>query len=181
MRTIKAAYVDEDGSTADAHTVDVPFESREYILNKLREDLFNDAMALDTDKITAGNITATAIESAYENLSMKCDDFENCVTDFIDGILALAGVPDESPTYKRSKIMNMQEDTQMVLMAAQYLDTETILKHLPFLNPDEIEDVQKRVIREEMERFTDGQSKTTDGQTTSEDGEGNTPSVSASE
>ena len=181
MRTIKAAYVDEDGSTADAHTVDVPFQSREYILNKLREDLFNDAMALDTDKITAGNITETAIEAAYENLSMKCDDFENCVTDFLDGILALAGVPDESPTYKRSKIMNMAENTQMVLMAAQYLDDETILKHLPFLNPDEIADVQKRVIREEMERFNDGQSETADGQTAGEDGEGNTPSVSESE
>lgn len=179
MRTIKAAYVDEDGSTADAHTVDVPFQSREYILNKLREDLFNDAMALDTDKITAGNITATAIEAAYENLSMKCDDFENCVTDFLDGILALAGVPDESPTYKRSKIMNMAEDTQMVLSAAQYLDDETILKHLPFLNPDEIKDVQKRVLAEEVNRF-DGRSEEVDGQATGENGEGNPDAVPSS-
>ena len=51
------------------------------------------------------------------------------------------------------KILNMQEDTQMVLSAAQYLDDETILRHLPFLSPDEIDDILARKDEEEAERY----------------------------
>lgn len=152
MKVVKAAVVDEGGSTAEAHTIDVPFEAREHALANIRDSLYRDAMALDTDKISAGNVTATAIEAAYENIDLKCDHYEACVTEFIEGIMALIGIKDE-PTYKRTKVINMQEDTNMILSAAQYLDTETILKHLPFLSPDEIEGIIKRNTEEEAARY----------------------------
>lgn len=152
MKVVKAAVVDEDGSTAEAHTVDIPYNARQVALGVLRDSLYRDAMALDTDKISAGSVTATAIEAAYENLGLKCDAYEMCVTDFIHSLLDLLGVED-NPTYKRSKIINMSEDTQMVLSAAQYLDDETILKHLPFLNPDEISDIMDRKTQEEAARY----------------------------
>ncbi len=151
MHTVKAAVVESQGQ-AEAHTIEVPYQARMQALDALRDSLYRDAMALDTDKITAGNITATAIESSYENLTLKCDDFEMCVTTFIKALLKLLGIED-SPNYKRSKIINMAEDTQMVLSAAQYLDNETILKHLPFLNPDEIDEILTNMIREESERY----------------------------
>ena len=152
MKTVKAAVVDDSGSSAEAHTLEVPYNARETLLAELRDGLYRDAMALDTDKISAGNVTATAIEASYENLTLKCDDFETNVTEFIYGLLALIGITD-SPTYKRSKIINMAEDTQMVLLAAQYLDNETILKHLPFLNPDEINDILDKLTEEEAGRY----------------------------
>lgn len=152
LKTVKAAVVDENGSRAEAHTVDVPYQARTQGLYELRNSIYRDAMALDTDRISAGNVTATAIEAAYENLTLKCDAFEMLVTEYIKAILKLAGIEDD-PTYKRSKIINMQEDTQMVLSAAQYLDTETILKHLPFLNPDEIQDILKKKTEEEAARY----------------------------
>lgn len=153
MKTVKAAVVEGgDGASAEAHTLDIPYSARTEALSQLRDSLYRDAMALDTDKISAGNITATAIEASYENLTLKCDGFESCVTDFIYGLLELLGI-DDSPTFKRSKIINMSEDTQMVLSAAQYLDDETILKHLPFLNHDEIEDIKKRIFKEEVDRY----------------------------
>ena len=154
MKVVKAAVVDEQGSTAEAHTIDVPYQARQAGLADLRDSLYRDAMALDTDKISAGSITATAIEAAYENLTLKCDGYEYCVTQFIKGLLALIEVED-SPTYKRSKIINMQEDTQMVLSAAEFLDDETILKHLPFLSPDEIDEILERKDAEEAERYAD--------------------------
>lgn len=171
MKTVKAAVVDDEGSRAEAHTLEVPYNARETLLASLRDSLYRDAMALDTDRITAGSITATAINSAYENLSLKCDDFESCVTAFIRGLLNLAGIDDE-PTYKRSKIINMQEETQMVLSAAQYLDTETVLKHLPFLSPDEIETILGKLTQEEAERYgnIDIEDEGTDGQATGKDG-----------
>lgn len=154
MKTVKAAVVDDAGSQAEAHTLEVPYNARESLLAELRDGLYRDAMALDTDKISAGNITATAIEASYENLTLKCDDFETNVVEFIKGLLYLIGIED-SPTFKRSKIINMSEDTEMILSAAQYLDDETILKHLPFLNIDEVEDILKRKIQEDMGRYTE--------------------------
>lgn len=152
MKTVKAAVVDDDGARAEAHTMDVPYQARMTALADLRDSLYRDAMALDTDKISAGSVTATAIQAAYENLDLKCDRFEMCVSDFIDNILKLIGIED-SPTFKRTKVVNMGEETQMILSAAQFLDSETILKHLPFLSPDEIEEVLERKTEEEAERF----------------------------
>lgn len=151
MKTVKAAVVDE-GVHAESHTMDVPYQARMTALADIRDSLYRDAMALDTDKISAGSITATAIQAAYENLDLKCDRFEMCVSDFIDHILKLIGVED-SPTFKRTKVVNMAEETQMVLQAAQYLDSETVLKHLPWLSPDEIEEILKAKQAEEMDRF----------------------------
>ena len=77
-----------------------------------------------------------------------------CVTDCITALLALIGV-DDSPTYHRRKTTNQPEVTQMIMSAASELDRETILKHLPFLNIDEIEDILKRKDEEEADRFAD--------------------------
>ena len=156
MKTVKAAVVEEDGATAESHTIDVPYAARAEALAQLRDSLYRDAMALDTDKISAGNITATAIEASYENLSLKCDSYEMCVVDFINGILKLIGVND-APTFKRSRIVNMSEDTQMVLQAAQYLDTETIINHLPFLNIDETQEILARIRGEEGRRYEEAE------------------------
>lgn len=154
IKRVKAAVVDGDGATAEAHTLEVPYAARETGLNVLRDSLYRDAMALDTDKITAGNVTATAIESAYENLELKCDGYEYCVTEAIRALLAIVGI-DDSPTYHRRKTTNQPEVTNMVLAAGEYLDGETILKHLPFLNIDEVDEILERKTAEEASRFED--------------------------
>lgn len=152
MKRVKAATVDGDGAQAEAHTIDVPVTARETYLRLLEKDLYKDAMALDTEAIASGNTVATAIRAAYEPLNSKTDDYEYCVIEFIQGILELAGIED-NPTFKRSKIINQTEETNMVLAAAQYLDDETILKHLPFINTDEIAEILDRKTMEEAGRF----------------------------
>lgn len=151
MKTVKAATVDEQAK-AEAHTIDVPSEARETYLTRLEKDLYKDAMALDTEAIATGNTVATAIRAAYEPLNEKTDDFEYCVIEFIQGILELAGIEDD-PTFKRSQVINMTEETNMVLAAAQYLDDETILKHLPFIGTDEVQDILDKKMVEETSRF----------------------------
>lgn len=152
MKVVKAAVVDDSGSKAEAHTLDVPYQARQAGLQDLRDSLYRDAMALDTDKVSAGNVTATAIQSAYEALELKCDGFEYCVTECINALLALVSKED-SPTYHRRKTTNQPEVTNMILSAAQYLDDETILKHLPFLNIDEIDEILLRKQEEEADRY----------------------------
>lgn len=162
MKVVKAAVVDDEGSRAEAHTMDVPYNARQVALGMLRDSLYQDAMALDTEKLSAGSITATAIHASYANLDLKCDDFEIQVTQFIKAILELAGVEDD-PTYKRNMLVNIAEVTQMVLSAAQYLDPETILKHLPFLSPDEIEDILDKLQEAEAERYAEEGTEDAEG------------------
>ena len=157
MKTVKAAIVDGgDGARAEAHTLEVPYQSRETYLTRLENDMYNDAMALNVNQISAGNVTATAIKAAYEPLNNKTDQFEYCVREFISAILYLVGV-DDVPSFKRSRIANVTEETNMVLAASQYLDTETILKHLPFIEVDEVETILKRLTAEEVDRYGQGE------------------------
>lgn len=152
MRTLHAVAVDDEGAKAESHTMEVPYQATQVVLSDLRDSLYRDAMALDTEKISGGQITATAINASYENLELKCDGYEYCVTEAIKSLLALVGL-DDSPTYHRRKTTNQPEVTNMILAAAQYLDDETILKHLPFLNIDEIDEIMNRKDKEEAERF----------------------------
>jgi len=130
MRTIHAARSGGEGGTearAEAHTIDVPYESREALLDRLEKDLYKDAMALDTDRIASGATTATQIRAAYEPLNSKTDQFEYCTIHFINGILSVAGI-DDNPTFTRSAIVNSQEEMQMLVQAAEYLDGEYITR-----------------------------------------------------
>lgn len=163
IKRVKAAVVEDDGAHAEAHTVNIPYQARQVGLADLRDSLYRDAMALDTDKISAGNVTATAINAAYENLELKCDGYEFCVTQCIKSLLKLLNIED-APTYHRRKTTNQPETTQMILSAAQFLDVETVLKHLPFLNIDEIDTIMKNRAKEEMERYAMLQSADQSGQ-----------------
>lgn len=153
IKRTHSAVIEDDGARAEAHTMELPYQARQAGLQDLRDSLYRDAMALDTDKITSGNITATAIEASYENLELKCDGYEYCVTEAITALLALIGVED-SPTYHRRKTTNQPEITTMVLSAGDILDDETMLKHLPFLNIDEIDEIMERKTAEEASRFS---------------------------
>lgn len=153
MRRIGVGLVDDDGAKAEAHTLTIPVEAREALLSRLSDDLYRDFQMLDTTKIQGGQKTATEITAAYQQMDNKVDEFEYCVGDFLYQLFALIGIDDE-PTFTRSKIVNQLEQTQMVLMAAQYLDDETILSKLPWLTQEEIANILKRKSAEELERYS---------------------------
>ena len=150
MKTVKA-YAFDDDEQAEAHTTEVPYQSRVAYLDRLENDLYNDFMALNMSQISS-NVTATAIKASYGPLDNKTDSFEYCVSTFIKQLLHLINVED-TPKFTRSRIINQQEETQMVLSCAQYLDTKTILTHLPFLSNDEIEPILDALTRDESDRF----------------------------
>lgn len=128
MKTLHAATTD-DNVTAESHNLEAPWQSREALLTKLRNDLYEDAMALDTKTIANGAVTATQIRAAYEPLNSKVDQYEYCVREFIKGILELAGIEDE-PAFTRSVIVNSQEEIQLVLQSAEYLQEDYVTKKI---------------------------------------------------
>lgn len=182
MKILKTVALDGDAS-AEAHTIDVPYQSRETYLTRLEEDLYKDAMILNTDNLAKGNVTATAIIASYSVQDIKATEYEHCIKEFIRGILTLIGI-DDVPLFERQRITNESELTQEVLSSAQFLDTETILRHLPFISTDEIDEILDRNVEEESDRFEveeDGQSEETDGQEIGADGETDSEPVQASE
>lgn len=158
------AHVRGDGEEkVEAHTVEAPVDAHKLSLEELRNLLFTNFRAVDVQKISAGNTTATEIRAAYEPLNTASDMFEGCVTDCIEGILELAGIEDV-PVYKRAQVANVKEEAEVVMMEAAYLDDRTILEKLPNITVDEIEEIMKRRIEEESARFanTGGEAKEDD-------------------
>lgn len=153
LKLVGAATLDADaGVDAEPHTIDVPFEARETYLNRLESDMYKDFGIVNVSKISAGEKTATEIMAAYQPMDTKADQYEYQVLDFLDAIFKLAGI-DDYPTFKRNRIVNQTEETNMVISAAQYLDDEAVLKHLPFLTPDEVDDIMKRKDDEDSKRL----------------------------
>ena len=151
MRKVHAAQTDDDVH-AEAKTMDAPYASREALLATLRADLYEDAMALDTKNIAGGATTATQIKAAYEPLNSKCDEYEYCVVEFLRGILEIIGL-DDQPTFTRSIIVNGQEELQLVLQSAQYLEQEYVTKKILTLlgDGDQAEEILEKIAANELE------------------------------
>lgn len=155
MKTIHAAVVQDDGASAESHTQEVPYASREALLDRLEKDMYKDAMALDTERIASGAITATQIKAAYEELNSKCDDFEYQVLEFIQGILAIAGIDDEV-SFTRSQLVNQTEMIQVLLQAGTYLPEDYVTRKILDIlgDGDQAEDVLTQMDADELERIT---------------------------
>lgn len=129
MKTIKAAVVSDAGASAQSHSIEAPYNSREALLNRLEDDLYRDFMATKTEDIAAGNVTATQIDAAYDPLNSKVDQFEYCVLDFLHGIMEVAGVQG-TPTFTRSQVSNKTEQVQNIIQAAEYTGREYATRKL---------------------------------------------------
>lgn len=136
-RTHVSRAGDNEGSVAEPHTVNVPYEASAEALDRLRRELHESFMALDVREISAGAVTATQIRAAYEPLMSKCDLFEAEIDEFLRGILAVLGIEDEPQTFKRSTIVNQAEETEMILSAATIIGEEEAIRRLPWLSPEE--------------------------------------------
>jgi SPP1 family phage portal protein len=158
IKTMHAAAVGEDGqgATAQSHQQEAPYASREALLDRLDKDLYRDAMALNTEDVAGGAITATQIRAAYEPLNSKVDDFEYCVLDFIKGILAVAGITD-SATFERSIMINSSEEITNLLQGAQYLPDDYVTKKLLAImgDADQTDEILKQMSAEEIDRMSD--------------------------
>lgn len=152
IHATKMASLDDDQS-AEAVTVNIPYDAREKLLDRLERDLYKDYMALNVDEIKGGAVTATQIEAAYEPLNSKADMYEYQIIKFIKGILEVAGIED-SPSFTRSKLVNVNESITTVLAASQALDEEYVTrKVLEILGDgDKAEEILKRMDTDELQR-----------------------------
>lgn len=153
IKTVHAASLG-DGQTAESHAVETPFQSRETLLTRLRNDLYDDFMAFDPKNVASGSVVTAQIESAYQPLDLKANKYEYNVIDFIDGLLAVLGIDDE-PTFTRSKVINQQEQLSAVTQAAQWLDSEYVTRKVLTIlgDGDKADEILQRIDAEDMNRI----------------------------
>ena len=142
MKTQHIVAVDTDNTGVTPYTQEVPTAARATLISSLRAQLYEDYGGLDVHTVAAG-ATNDHIDAAYQPMDEEADDFEYQVIKAVRGILAIIGVGDV-PVFHRNRISNRMEQTQMVMLAANYLDDETIIKKLPFITPDEVDSIMEK-------------------------------------
>ncbi len=153
MKTVRGSITPDDVQV-EMNTVSIPVEARQTMLEILRADIYEDFQALDVKTLSAAAKTTQEIQAAYQSQDNKCADFEYYIIEFIKRVLAIAGI-DDNPTFVWNRVVNQAEQTNMVLSAANYLTDDIIIKHLPFLTPEEALNVIAERDSESMDRFND--------------------------
>ena len=141
-----------DGASIQPYVQEVPYQARNAFLTQIRNQIYEDFCALDVHTVSAG-ATNDHIDAAYQPMDDECDEYEYCIDECMTQILELAGL-DEEAKYKRNRISNEKEKTDMINSAADHLDDETYLSKLPFIEPDEIQIIMDRLAEEDVDRFS---------------------------
>ena len=145
------AVVDGENSKIEGFTQDIPYESRKAVLEHLRSQMYENFGGFDVHTVEAG-ATNDHIEAGYWPMDEEADAFEYQIIEFIQQILAMMGVED-TPIFKRNRVSNQKEQTDMVISAAQYLDEQTILEKLPWITVDEVDQILSRKDADSYNRF----------------------------
>lgn len=154
------AVADTENSGVTPYTQEIPYAARKEYLDEIRSGIYEDFGGLDVHAVDAAS-TNDHLEAAYQPLDEEADDFEFQVIEFVQQILSLMNIVD-TPVFKRNRISNQTEQTQMILSAADYLDDETILSKLPFISIDEIQDILSKKMEEDQGTFEMEESEEVD-------------------
>jgi hypothetical protein len=146
INRLKAVASISDGSgsaSAEPRTIEVPYQARQTALSILEKELYMDAMALDTEALTAGSLTNVAIRAASANLNLKCDRYEWQLNRFVQELLSLLGMETEKIRFQRQQIANDAETVETIYKMRGDIDRATALRLNPLLQPEEVEGLLK--------------------------------------
>lgn len=160
MRITHFVEANTDEGKITPYTQEVPYQARQQYLDSIRAGIYEDFGGLDVHAVAAG-ATNDHIDAAYQPMDENADDFEYQIIEFVQQILSLMGIED-TPIFKRNRISNQREQTDMVLLAAQYLDEETVLKKLPFITVDEVPEILAKRDAESNSLLDNGDDDTDD-------------------
>ncbi len=143
-----------DGGRITPYTQEIPYTARKTFLDDIRAGIYEDFGGLDVHTVAAG-ATNDHIDSAYQPLDENADDFEMQIIECVQKIGGILGIaPDDCvPLFKRNRISNQLEQMQILAMAAQWLDEETVIGKIPLITVDEIPKILKRKAAEDADRI----------------------------
>lgn len=142
VRSIGVVVAEDEATVPEMKSVDIPYQARQIYLEKLEADLYRDFGALDVSTLMGGQKTATEIKAAYMPVDLKADMYEYELIEFVQSILELLGI-DDTPRFKRNRVVNETELIQNVLMKADRLDDETVLSELGY-EPERVDEIIRK-------------------------------------
>lgn len=164
IRLIKQHIIHLDGEdSAEPHQISVPFEANQTAAAALKRQLFDNMDGVLTETMSAGNLTATAINSAYSDLRQHSGNLEYEVIEFLHGIFRIAGIDEnEEVSFSYYETVNPSENIQNIIAAAQYLgDTETTRLLCSALGViDDFEEIQNDKAETSLARMNFAQNET---------------------
>lgn len=152
-------HVEQDGE-AEPHQLQVPFEANNAAFARLKAQLFENMRGVNHEVMDAGNLTATAINSAYSRLRNFSGLAESDVFDYVRGIMWLANIDtDEVFTVEYNETINATEGINNTIASAPWLGDEATTKKLVMLNGlgDELEEIMKARAADGVMQFNSSQ------------------------
>lgn len=148
-----------DDMDAQVQEVSSNTEAYREVLAELRKQLFLNFMCIDTENVSAGNVTATQIKTAYQNMDLQANALEHCVSEFIKGVLKVHGRdPNEPFHFTRDKAINESERINNSIAGSKYLGedmtTRLIAESLGLI--DEVPKIQAAKEQQEQALFGGG-------------------------
>ena len=141
----------QSGGKVTPYTQEIPTNARTQCLAEIKAGIYEDFGALDVHTISAG-ATNDHIDAAYQPLEENAADFEYWVSEAVMKVLSLQGI-DDTPVFNRIRISNQNEQVDMVVKEAAWLDEGTILRKLPNITPDEAAAIMLANEESDMERM----------------------------
>ncbi|MBQ8202225.1 MAG: phage portal protein [Clostridia bacterium] len=142
INRVKAVANLSDGtggaSTAEPHTIEVPYAARRAALDLLERSLYQDYMALDMDELTGSSLTNVAIRVSAANLNLKADRYEWQVRRFMSSLLSLLGISCDDIRFNRQSIANESETIADIAVMRPDIDQKTALRLNPYILNEEI-------------------------------------------
>lgn len=152
VRNLGLVMVEDESAVPEMKMQDIPYQARQIYLEKLEKDLYRDFGALDVTVLQGGQKTATEIQAAYLPVDLKADMYEYELIEFVQSVLELLGV-DDTPKFKRNRVVNETELVQTVLMKADRLDEETVLNELGY-EPEQVREIIRKREDEANARYS---------------------------
>lgn len=156
VKTSHIAFMDGagEGATAEPHSIEAPYVGTQTAIDTLEKRLYQDFQALDTRDDSVNSQTATGLKFRYASLDLKTDRLERQLTQFINGILRLAGI-DDRPTFTRGQIINKLEEIQAILMMAPYVTREYLTQKLLTCvgDADMVDEILNQLEADDLGRF----------------------------
>ncbi len=126
------------GSTAEPHTIEVPYAARQTALKLLERALYQDYMALNMEELTGGSLTNVAIRVASANLNLKADRYEWQLRIFLTELMQLLGIDCDDIRFNRQAIANESETVSDIAVMRADIDQATALRLNPYIQSEEI-------------------------------------------
>ena len=144
----------EGDQSIEAQTIQIPYEARERLLDRIERDLYRDYQAFNPDDVKSGATVVAQIKAAYEPIDQKANDYEYMITDFLDALMEIVGIDDEA-TFQRSMLSNQTETISTLIQAGDYLSKDYVTtKILSVLgDADQAEDILKAMDEDDMDRL----------------------------